>query len=521
MKDETRKKIVRLLHGLIIVLIAIQPLIDMDYLFYEFLDSFGLPRFSTVLRFLILPALVILSFVLRETKKKRTFVLAAVYGVLCIGYFFLHCRQAQALFPRLAFTENFHFGLWQELTYVLTLAIPYGMMYVFYHEHFHEEELKKMTMFLSAVTGIPIFIGDLFVFGKSTYYGYTVANFFSWFTDIYDWYHPRELASKFFFNEGNTIGILMFMVLPMMYYFFSREKDSRTRKLIGILIFIQSMSMQILATRVATYGAVLIPVMFLGLYLAGLFFTKEKLQKSVLVFCLSAAAVFGLILDHTPAVENQRVDAINDTALLHNGMAAEGAAMLAEAKDLIPGTPEYINFYVYMFETYGINARYIQSVPSMYYTEYYNYQVDPKFWTDVCFMPVFDRVSGRQIETIFFNYKYQNLTQKEKILGMGWSTSMNGSIVLEQDFKQQIYTLGYAGEVLLVLPWIGVLLYGVFMFLCRYKKLFTLSNVCMALALGMGLGSAWLSGHVLDQFITTSFAALLVAVLLNRVKEAE
>ena len=56
MKDETRKKIVRLLHGLIIVLIAIQPLIDMDYLFYEFLDSFGLPRFSTVLRFLILPA---------------------------------------------------------------------------------------------------------------------------------------------------------------------------------------------------------------------------------------------------------------------------------------------------------------------------------------------------------------------------------------------------------------------------------------------------------------------------------
>lgn len=524
MKDETRNKIVRLLHGLIIVLIAIQPLIDMDYLFYEFLDSFGLPRFSTVLRFLILPALVILSFVVREKKKKQTFVIAAIYGVLCIGYFFLHCRQAQELFPRLALTDNFHFSLWQELTYVLTLAIPYGMMYVFYHEHFNEEELKKITMFLSAVTGIPIFIGDLFVFGKSTYYGYTVANFFSWFTDIYDWYHPRELASKFFYNEGNTIGILMFMILPMMYYFFYREKDSRTRKLIGVLIFIQSMSMQILATRVATYGAVLIPVMFLVLYLAGLFFTKKKLQKSILVFCLSAAAVFGLILDHTPAVENQRVDAINDTALLHNGMADEGKALMSslQAKDLIPGTPEFINFYVYAFETYGINARYIQSVPSMYYTEYYNYQVDPWFWAHVALdIPVFDRVSGRQIETIFFNYKYENLTPQEKILGMGWSTFMNGSIVLEQDFKQQVYTLGYAGEVLLVLPWIGVLVYGMIMFLRRYKKLFTLGNVCMALALGMGLGSAWLSGHVLDQFITTSFAALLVAVLLNRVKEAE
>ena len=77
MKDETRNKIVRLLHGLIIVLIAIQPLIDMDYLFYEFLDSFGLPRFSTVLRFLILPALVILSFVLREKKNLLTVFLHA------------------------------------------------------------------------------------------------------------------------------------------------------------------------------------------------------------------------------------------------------------------------------------------------------------------------------------------------------------------------------------------------------------------------------------------------------------
>jgi hypothetical protein len=38
----------------------------------------------------------------------------------------------------------------------------------------------------------------------------------------------------------------------------------------------------------------------------------------------------------------------------------------------------------------------------MYYTKYYSYQHDPKFWVDVTFMPVFDRVNGRQIETIFF-----------------------------------------------------------------------------------------------------------------------
>ena len=54
----------KLLHRLILLFIFIQPLIDMDYLVFEWLDRFGLPRFSTVIRFIILPlagTLVILA----------------------------------------------------------------------------------------------------------------------------------------------------------------------------------------------------------------------------------------------------------------------------------------------------------------------------------------------------------------------------------------------------------------------------------------------------------------------------
>ena len=156
----------------------------------------------------------------------------------------------------------------------------------------------------------------------------------------------------------------------------------------------------------------------------------------------------------------------------------------------------------------------------MYYTEYYSYQHDPKFWFDVCMMPVFDRVNGRQIETIFFNYKYQNLTSPEKLLGMGYSTFMNGSIVLERDFVMQIYTLGYIGELLCVVPWILICLYGLVQFIRNWKKLLNLENMMLIVSLGAGLGSAYLSGHMLDQFITTIFMALIVAVLLNRVQEA-
>ena len=104
---------------------------------------------------------------------------------------------------------------------------------------------------------------------------------------------------------------------------------------------------------------------------------------------------------------------------------------------------------------------------------------------------------------------------------MGYSTFMNGSIVLEQDFKQQVYTLGYIGFILCVMPWILVIIYGLYQFIKHPKELFTLKTMTMAISIGCGLGSAWLSGHVLDQIVTSSFMAFLVALLLKEIKEAK
>lgn len=514
---ENQKK---LLHKIIIILLCIQPLIDMDYLVYPFLNRFGIPRLSTILRFIVIPLVVLFGFLLHEKRKKRVFLLASLYGLSLLIYFFFHVKQAQYLYTILDFTPNFRFSVFQELTYILTLVIPYGLVYCCYHEKFTEKEFSKITCFLSGSISIPILIGDLFVFGKSTYYKYTVANIFSWFTGIYNHYHPRTLASKFFFNEGNTIGIILFMLLPIMYYLFTVSKERKVKRIIAVFIVIQSLAMQILATRVATYGAVLFAGAYIVFYLFFSFYQKQKVQKWNVLFYLFMLCVTATILPFTPAVQNQKVDAKNDVALLSNGMAAFGEKELEEGKDLIPGSPEYINFYVYMFETYGINARYIQSVPSMYYTEYYSYQHDPKFWVDVTFMPVFDRVSGRQIETIFFKYKYQHLSFAQKFLGMGYSTFMNGSIVLEKDFAQQIYTLGYIGEILCIMPWLFICLVGCVIYLKNFKKYFTLKTVSIICSVAIGaFGSAWMSGHMLDQFVTTSYLALLIAILLNQIGE--
>ena len=66
----------------VILLIALQPIIDMDYLVYDFLDQFGLPRLSTIIRFIIIPCLVLWTFYLKDKNKKKTFIFALIYKPL-------------------------------------------------------------------------------------------------------------------------------------------------------------------------------------------------------------------------------------------------------------------------------------------------------------------------------------------------------------------------------------------------------------------------------------------------------
>ncbi|MCI5773557.1 MAG: O-antigen ligase family protein [Erysipelotrichaceae bacterium] len=518
------KKIIneKVLMWAVILLIALQPLIDMDYLIYDFLDQFGLPRLSTIIRFIIIPLLILGTFYLKDQNKKKTVVFGGLYAICLAVYYYFHCQQAVAIYPDLSLTTNFQFNWFQELTYILTLVLPYGVVYCIYNLHFSEKIIKNITYFMSSIIAIPIFLGDVFVFGKSTYYGYTIASFISWFTGIYENNHPRELASKFFFDEGNTIGILMFALLPLLYYFFSKATSKKEKIGVGALILVHSLSMQILGTRVATYGALLLPACFLVLYLFDCFILKnQKIKINVVALAGACTIIFAMILPYTPAIQNQQVDAVNDLALLDNGMADEGREAFTQETELIPGTAEFNQYYIFMFEQYGIKAKYAQSIPTMYYIDWYNYKFDPYFWCDMILNhEVEERVGGRQIQKIFMNYKYENITQGQKFLGMGYSTFMNGSILLEQDFVQQVYTLGYVGELLCCVPWVLTTLAGAILVLVKWQKLLKLDVMVYAMSVVAMLGAAYTSGHTLDQFVTTIFLAMLVAILLNRIHDA-
>ena len=502
-----------------ILLVVLQPILDLDYLIYPFLDKYGLPRISTVINYVIIPIMVLLVFKFYTQDKKKTFILWGSYGIILAIYFYIHNHNSIAIFDKLILPSNYYYNAFQELSYFVTMIIPLVYIWMMSEIKISSQIVKKITLWLSGLTAIPIFLGDVFVFGKSTYSGYTSASIFTWFSGIYEEYLPRTMASKFFFSEGNTIGILMMMLLPLLYYYFYQEKNKKAKISLFVLIVIHSLAMIMLGTRVGTYGSFLVPIVVLIVYLFLIIIKKEQFQKVFIASLIVIGAVAALIFPYSPARQNQLIDSANDYLTLQdNYILEQNKDGVDNGEQLVPGSFEYNQFYIYYFVD---NCFLINATPKEYYEEYYYYQFDPKFWVDYIFNYSFEeRVNGRQTEMIFFQYKWQNLSNFEKLWGFSYSTFMNGSIVLEKDFVQQFFTFGYVGFTIMVLPWLVMLAYLVFKVLSSPKRYWNFETIMIMFSICIGVLTGYISGHVLDQFITSLFMATLFAAMFLKVKKA-
>ena len=506
--------------ALLLVIVAGQPWLDLDSWIYPFLDRYGLPRPSTIIRYLVVPALILWCFYRFDRHRGRTLAVGGVSAAVLTVYFFFHHQLAAQAAGLLNLTENFRYSLFQEAMYCLTLLLPYGLIYFFVHVRFAPRVFRQVCAVLSASVSLPIVISDLFVFGQSTYLGMTQANFLSWFSGLGETVEPRQLSCKFFFIEGNTIGIALFMLLPLLYFYFADSQGRKEKLGWGALIVTQSLAMLMLSTRVAALGTVLIPAVFAVIVLLdALALRHGSVNKAVLALCAGVGLSCLVILPFTPAIGNQRVDAQSNELLKEqDALLQRGIEQYRQRLQMDPDSPAYRQFCLDLFEQYGIEYRLISSLPQMYYLDWYSYRQDPVFWSDLLFnVELEQRMDGRQFQRYFMNVKWDQAPAMMKLTGMGYTPLMNGSILLEQDFFQQKYTLGYLGAALMCGPWVILTLGGAVLVLVRWKRCLTLSVMSMAMALCCGLFAAVFSGHTLDQFITTMLMAMLCAELLKQV----
>ncbi len=498
---------------LIISLITLHPFLELDYLLIDTLDQIGIPRLTMIIDYIILPLLVIAVFFLYEKRKKKVLIFGVIYGVILLGYMVLHMQSAANLADTLYLPDNFSFSIFQEFTYMVLLGIPLVYIWVIYLLDIKEEIFKKVSITTASLMGFSIFIANIFEFGLTTYNyeNIILGNILSWFNvDMMGdgkWY-----ATKFFFEEGNTTSILMFLNDCFILYFLLKEKNLGKKIYLGILCFVHSLAMMMVGTKVATYGAILIPLMVLMVYIVMIFLRYETLQKSFIFMTVILIALGAYIIPYSPSynmyetVETVYEEEGSNTKEVIKAQIDEGA------KGLEPYSEKWHEYYLSYANEY---KDWIERVPGPYYAEYFPEDFDPYFWVELIFEhSASDYTNGRKFQYYFDEYQFDKLTTYEKSLGLGYSTLMNGSIIIERDFFRQYFSLGYIGFGLLSLPWLIVWGYLAIRLLVGYKdRKWTMFNVLLMAVLTMGIIVSLVSGHTFDELSTSLYIALCTGIL--------
>jgi len=488
--------------------VALIIFLDMDQWIYPYLDRFGLPLPSTILTFIWLPIYILLVFFVLETNKKKVLLIAVVLGVIYVAYFIVHHLLVNDLETFLRLQNYFHYSLIYELIYMFILLLPLVFVYVIYRLQPSFTQTEKIMVMVAMMISIPIVITNLLTISPSTYVGWTKSNFLTWFTGIYDVYHPRELATKFFFTEGNTTGIVLFATFPFTINLMRKFKASWKTSL---MVIVQGLAMFCIATRVASYGVIIIMIAYLMILLVMYFIKKEKPNRKFIAVFLLVLFVFGLMFKQTPAYVNQQINADNNFEIIENEGLRQQIKGSIVNPNLDPLSEEFINYYSHIF----VDNAFLLSIPPTYYMNIYYYRLDPKFWVDLIFeYDFYQRADGRDFEKIFSDYQWNKLSNTQKMFGFGYSTFMNGGILLEKDFEMQVYTHGYIGFTILVLPWIGALLIILYKGLRQFKNIISADILVCGVSFCGILISAYSSGHTLDEPFSSILLALLVAELL-------
>lgn len=516
MKKMFKKMDHDLLKKVLFISYCFLPVLELDYLIYDFLDKIGLPLPSTIFHYLWFPLLMVLTFLILEKKKRKVFCITAVLGAICLGYFVVHHFVVKDMFELLYLTNLYAYSLAHEFSYYLTILIPLFFVYVIVKIKPSYHWLHVLVVVMCCLISVPIFLSNIFEFGKSTYVGTVQANIFSWFTWGYDVYHPRELCAKFFFPEGNTIGIMMFGLYPLLIQVFI---ESKKRWYLLPLVVIHGLAMIMLGTRVATYGSILAVAAVIAIYVALFIFKKQKIDRGAFLVLLVLLCMFTAIYPYSPAKINQDLAAESQFSV---GIINEEEAEKINngASELIPGTIEYNYYYIHIFLDQQL-YKYL-TFPDIYYTWMYPYDIDAKFYVDLVTVVPFElRADGRDFEKYFFNYKWKNLNEWQKLFGFSYSMFMNGGITLEQDFIVQKYMYGYLGFAIMSIPWLALLGVIILKALSILKKAFNSNVLMLGVSVCAMYLSAYASGHVMDEYLSSLFVALLLGMLINSIFKKE
>lgn len=440
MKKEVNDKLKYLLKLLTMIFLITSPIFDMTF-FHS--------RFTTLIRiFIIFVIFISTIFLYKDSRKSLKYII--IFYLLSASYLivsYYHSKSFISLFP-----NNFNYSFINELFTILKLIMPITFIYSLYYQKLSKKDFKIIFITWSLFISLQIIITNMFKISLSSYSENIIKyNIFEWNKNIY----YIESASKGYFTYANMTSLILLMMLIYNFYFFIKDNFKYI-----ILIFLISISMLMLGTRVSSVGGLLTLICLIICYLFFVIIKKEKFNKRLFLL-LSVIILWILLLPISP-YKNRNTELNKHNNVLNNNM---------DSNDTLEG--EDLND----IKNNDTKQEYIESivnndlVPEYFYKVYYSYENDPDFWINLIENTKEKELTYRFLERkIIQRVKNINNNKLDTLFGLSNSRVQNIHNI-EMDFICQYYSFGIIGSIILLGIYLIMLIFNVINLLKNFNFL--------------------------------------------------
>lgn len=496
----------------IMFFILFQPIIDIGRTFLENRIEIAGISILEIINMLFIGSIAF-SFIIKHRRQKKYIIPIFIYGIMFVTYLVFH------IWNILQFEQEILHGcdinIIKEIYYIIRVyMIPIIFFFIFLCERPNKRIVVKTLMGLSLIISLNIVLTNIF---KVAFISYSSTfehnkmiekNIIDWFLNP-DYANPSYMTSKGWFYIANQIGIILFMLFPIIFMFLMKSRS----KYVYILVILNGIAMIMVGTKVGTVGCIGVLICAIMIWFVfGVILSQFKTRRRDMLFIGGMSVILIMIFIYSPVfkVSEERNEAYEISAMEQNTKEQmqepieEPIEYIISEED-IPAQNDKKEFLIEQLENYpyayGISPE---------FTELFDVRENYTFWEEVINSDIEKRVNYRNFKIKIYKAVIEkNHNRFDEFLGIGYTSNFP---YVEKDFVSQYIWFGYAGLFILIGPYYFIFIYSLGLALKNIKTHFRYENILLGMSI---LGSsllAGLAGHLFNGVFSIIIFALVTAL---------
>ncbi|MBJ8029113.1 O-antigen ligase family protein [Bacillus cereus group sp. N21] len=300
----------------------------------------------------------------------------------------------------------------------------------------------------------------------------------------YNSYEWVKLGSRGWFYAGNELGSILAVICPIVVLYSIEKTTSIAKSYFWIPSILIIFSLFAVGTKVgvgAIFGTMVVAVFMC--FVQAFLQRKDRNKKSYLLNGILATVVFAGALAYTPF----------SPFLKNMGFHVQGLNEKKEVKKAEEKKEEKTHHKPPVTQAEKAKEK----------------EIEKKEETQAIIF------SGREIFEKMYEDYYAEAPTSQKLFGMGYAGNFKEKPkLIERDFHDWFYTFGIVGFILLLIPFLYFGVKILLVLVTRFKEVFTVRYGLLATALGLGMGIAFIAGHVFTAPGVSIYFAVIFAYLI-------